>query len=127
MSYIRQHRATCSTMSSNIRIEKNCEFCGETFTAKTTVTKYCGDNCAKRAYKKRKREEKIASAKEEAEQSPYDSSLNDKDFLSIKEACCLLGASRWTIYRMIDNGVLNAGKIGRRTIIARNDIDKLFT
>jgi len=46
-------------MSSNIRIEKTCLYCAEFFIAKTTVTKYCSDNCAKRAYKKRKRQEKL--------------------------------------------------------------------
>ena len=46
-------------MSSNIRISKICQHCGQEFVAKTTVTKFCSDNCAKRNYKKRKREEKI--------------------------------------------------------------------
>ena len=50
-------------MSSNIRIDKICQHCGEEFVAKTTVTKYCGDVCAKRAYKARKRKEKIQAAK----------------------------------------------------------------
>ncbi len=49
-------------MSSNIRLPKICQFCGVDFIAKTTVTKYCGDNCAQRAYKKPKREEKIKSS-----------------------------------------------------------------
>lgn len=46
-------------MSSNIRVPKICQLCGAEFIAKTTVTKFCGDNCAKRAYKKRKREQKV--------------------------------------------------------------------
>jgi hypothetical protein len=46
-------------MSSNIRIPKICQHCGNEFVPKTTVTKYCGDDCAKRAYKKRKRDEKV--------------------------------------------------------------------
>src|SRR5690554_6590748 len=29
-------------MSSNIRITRVCQFCGNSFTAKTTVTKFCG-------------------------------------------------------------------------------------
>uniref|UniRef100_UPI0028B10B01 hypothetical protein n=1 Tax=Sphingobacterium multivorum TaxID=28454 RepID=UPI0028B10B01 len=38
-------------MSSNIKIKKICQQCGQEFIARTTVTKYCGDNCAKKAYK----------------------------------------------------------------------------
>jgi hypothetical protein len=37
-------------MSSNIRIEKKCFFCGATFIARTTVTKHCSNSCAKKAY-----------------------------------------------------------------------------
>jgi len=45
-------------MSSNIEIERICQHCDKDFIAKTTVTKYCSDDCAKRAYKARKRAEK---------------------------------------------------------------------
>ncbi|WP_458627117.1 hypothetical protein [Winogradskyella sp. PC D3.3] len=38
-------------MSSNLFIPKTCKHCGNAFTARTTVTKYCGDTCAKKAYK----------------------------------------------------------------------------
>ena len=100
-------------------------YCGDTFIAKTTVTKYCSDNCAKRAYKKRIRQEKLRSI-----DIPYSSSetssIQSKDFLSVKDACKLLGTSRWTIYRMIERRQLMVAKIGSRTIIKRTDIDKLF-
>lgn len=114
-------------MSSNIRLEKTCQHCNERFIAKTTVTKYCSDNCAKRAYKKRKRSEKIETAvKLEENPLKYDPLLSQKEFLTIKEACNLLGASRWTIYRLIENDKLNSAKLGRKTIIKRSDIDALF-
>lgn len=115
-------------MSSNIRVPKICQHCGQEFIAKTTVTKYCGDNCAKRAYKKRKRDEKVQEvapvAIQKAEHNQH--KIQDKDFLSIAETCELLGASRMTLYRQIKNGTINAAKIGRRTIIKRTEIEKLF-
>ena len=40
-------------MSSNIAIQRICQHCGKEFTARTTVTQYCSDDCAKRAYKAR--------------------------------------------------------------------------
>ena len=126
-SYIQLHKATF--MSSNIRLEKTCNFCGNRFTAKTTVTQFCCDNCAKRAYKKRKRTVKIETAIQEEKQkivTAFNSVVVQKDFLSIDETCQLLGASRWTIYRLIDKGQLKAGKLGSRTIISRKAIDNLF-
>lgn len=114
-------------MSTNIHIEKTCQNCGEKFIARTTVTMFCSDSCAKRNYKKRKREEKIDIAiRKENEKKPFDSVVNLKEFLSIAEVCQLIGTSRWTIYRLINKGNLKASKIGARTIIRRNEIDKLF-
>lgn len=78
-------------------------------------------------YKKRKREEKLQSAVEQEQlKAPVTGIVSNKDFLSVKDVCVLLGASRWTIYRMIDNGQLKAAKIGRRTIISREAINQLF-
>lgn len=129
-SYSEQQPATQGNkMSSNIRLEKTCNFCGNPFTAKTTVTQFCSDNCAKRAYKQRKRSEKIETAIQEQKQKitpSFNPVVVQKDFLSIDETCQLLGASRWTIYRLIDKGQLQAGKIGGRTIISRKAIDNLF-
>ena len=100
-------------------------YCGEIFIAKTTVTKYCSDNCAKRAYKKRKRQEKLQTV-DTSSSTVSVNGIQSKDFLSIQDACNLLGTSRWTIYRMIDRNQLTAAKLGRRTIIRRMEIDKLF-
>ena len=114
-------------MSSNIRLQKTCQFCGERFTAKTTVTQFCSDDCAKRAYKKRKRDEKVEAAiKQETERTLYNPTISQKEFLTIDEACQLINASRWTIYRLIDKGELKAGKVGRNTRIPRTAINELF-
>ena len=52
--------------------------------------------------------------------------LKAKEFLSIAETCKLMGISRRTVYRMIERGELITGKAGRRTILRRSDLDKLF-
>ncbi|MCL3781175.1 DNA-binding protein [Prolixibacteraceae bacterium JC049] len=120
-------------MSSNIRVSKVCEFCGEEFTARTTVTRFCGDRCAKRSYKQRKRENKISRAIVETNQQRLLSvtelnmeAINQKDYLSIKEAFTLLGISERTFYRLMKSGKIKATKLGNRTIIKRSEIDKLF-
>lgn len=115
-------------MSSKIRVPKICQHCGVEFIAKTTVTQYCGDNCSKRAYKKRQRDNKLKDVAPTAIQKQrfIQEQINVKDFLSIAETCKLLGASRMTIYRQIKAGNIRAAKIGSRTIIKRTEIDKLF-
>lgn len=115
-------------MSSNIELLKICQHCNNEFIAKTTVTKFCSHKCASRNYKKRMRDVKLKKAtpiilnNSEFNQTQ----LQQKEFLSIIEACALLGASRMTIYRLIKSGKVKATKIGRRTIIKRSEIDKLF-
>jgi len=115
-------------MSSNIKVQRICQFCNKEFTARTTVTKTCSDLCAKRLYKKMQRAVKISESDTETQRiknRPVED-LKAKEFLTITEACSLLSISRWTIWRIIKKGELNAAKIGRRTLIRRLDIDKLF-
>lgn len=132
-------------MSSNIKIPKFCQYCGQAFVAQTTTTRYCSKTCNSRHYKQLKREEKVrATLKEQIntvtntnvqdlqslQNLPIKSgnfiNLRDKEFLSVQEAAILVGASRWTIQRMIQRDEIKAGKLGRRTIIPRAAIDNLF-
>ncbi|MGI8788227.1 MAG: helix-turn-helix domain-containing protein [Pyrinomonadaceae bacterium] len=115
-------------MSSNIRITRICQHCRNEFTARTTVTKFCGENCAKRAYKARQKTGKIAQSETETAQiilAPT-IALQGKDFLNIFEAAKLLGVSRWTVARAIKDERLPVARLGRRVVIKRADIDKLF-
>lgn len=76
---------------------------------------------------KRKRDEKVETAiKQETEKAIYNPTISQKEFLTIDEACQLINASRWTIYRLIDKGQLKAGKVGRNTRIPRTAINELF-
>ena len=115
-------------MSSNMLIPRICTFCGKEFIAKKTSTKTCSHNCAKRLYKKQKQEDKVNGLPSiEAQKIEIaNTKLKDKEFLSIAETCTLLGASRMTIYRLSQAKVLNVVKLGRRSIIKRTEIDKLF-
>ncbi|MGD9928757.1 MAG: helix-turn-helix transcriptional regulator [Mangrovibacterium sp.] len=120
-------------MSSTIEIQKICELCGKEFTAKTTVTRFCGHTCASRAYKLREKENKIGKAIKETNQQKLLTlselnieAIKQKDFLSIKEAHTLLGLSERTFYRLMKDGTIQATRLGKRTIIKRSEIDKLF-
>jgi excisionase family DNA binding protein len=115
-------------MSSNIRIERICQYCGKDFIARTTVTQCCSDACAKRLYKSRKKQEKVEASHEQTKairEEPA-AALNAKEFLSITETCQLMGLSRWTVWRAINSNKLPGVKVGRRTIIKRSHLDQLF-
>jgi excisionase family DNA binding protein len=56
----------------------------------------------------------------------FNTDTQHKSFLSIQETARLLGTSRSTIYRLITGGNLKVVKLGDRSIIKRNEIDKLF-
>ena len=115
-------------MSTSIRVQKICEYCGRNFTAKTTKTRYCSHKCNSRDYKARKRAVKVAHSNRATIQIttlPIEE-LKAKEFLTISETCKLLSISRWTIWRLIRNNDLQAFNIGRRKLIKRSDIDKLL-
>jgi excisionase family DNA binding protein len=96
--------------------------------AKTTVTQYCGNTCAKQAYKARVRSAKVQESNKETQviRTKPIVELQAKEYLTITETCKLLSVSRWTLWRAIKNEDLNAGKIGRRTLIKHADLNGLF-
>ena len=115
-------------MRSNLKIKRVCQHCGNEFIAKTTVTRYCGDVCSKRAYKARKKAEKIKSSNEETKaiiEKPI-IEIQSKDFLSVQDVCKLFDVSRTTVWRLMKDGKVDAAKIGRKKFITRKSINKLF-
>jgi excisionase family DNA binding protein len=117
-------------MSSNIQIQRVCEHCGNDFTARTTVTRFCSDACAKRAYKARQKAAKIEKSNVETRQikSRHIDEIKAKEFLSVRDAAKLIGCSRQTFYTLINTGRINAVNIKiKKTIIPRSEINKLFS
>jgi excisionase family DNA binding protein len=121
-------------MSSNLRVPKSCIYCGKRFVAATFTTKYCSHICNRRHYKELKKAEKLSdhllleknATDQEVTADDNKRQSNNSEFLSITEAAELLGVSSRTILRQIEKGTIRIAKIGRRTIIARTEIDKLF-
>lgn len=115
-------------MSSNIYIQRICTHCHSEFMARTTVTKFCSEKCAKRAYKLRIKIIKIEKSEIETEivKKQLVEPIMDKEFLSILEASKLLGISRTTLWRLVSDEKLKVTKIGRRSIFRKIDIDSLF-
>jgi excisionase family DNA binding protein len=116
-------------MSSNIRVQRVCQHCGNDFTARTSVTQYCSDTCSKRAYKARVRTLKVEASNTETlriKTMPIEE-LKAKEFLTVKNIATLLNCSIRSVYYNIENGKIKAVNLGERIIrVKRSDIDKLF-
>ena len=116
-------------MSSNIKIQRICQHCGNEFTARTTTTQYCGDACSKRAYKVRLRALKVEVSNKETQQikSKPIEELKAKEFLTVREVARLLNCSVRSAYYYIESGTIKAVNLGQRvTRVKRSEIDKLF-
>lgn len=116
-------------MSSNIEVQRICRYCGNEFTARTTVTRYCSDMCSKRAYKARLKAAKIESSNKETQRikdQPIEE-LKAKEFLTVREVARLLNCSVRSAYYYIESGTIKAVNLGQRiTRVKRSEIDKLF-
>lgn len=116
-------------MSSNIKVQRICQYCNTEFTAKTTVTKYCSHICNSRALKLKVKLKKIGFSNTQTLQTKnkYQEDLKNKEFLTVKQVAQLLDFSVRTLYRIINEKKINAVNISqRKTLIRRKDIDALF-
>jgi excisionase family DNA binding protein len=116
-------------MSSNIQVQRICQHCGKEFTARTTVTQYCGDACSKRAYKARVRSGKVEQSNKETQRikSQPIEELKTKEFLTVRDVARLLNCSVRSAYYYIESGTIKAVNLGQRiTRVKRSEIDKLF-
>ncbi len=112
-------------MSSNIRIEKTCEWCGSKFIAQTTVTRFCSKRCAEHSYKARLRNEKVQRAQSVEPKSLTE--VKEKDYLTVAETATLLGMTRQGVYKLIHRGELTASKLSSRlTLIKRISIEQML-
>jgi len=80
------------------------------------------------SYKARTRNSKIKKSNFETTKTvsiPL-AKIQAKDYLKIEEVCGLLGISRSTVSRAIKENRLKIVRFGRRIIIKRTEIDRMF-
>ena len=111
-------------MSSNIKVERICEWCGNKFIAQTTVTRFCCKRCAEHSYKERLRQKKMAVSNKETVQTNL--KWRDKDYLTPTQAAELLGIGRMSIYRYIRSGKIKVVRFSRKTLISKADLQAMF-
>ncbi len=116
-------------MSSNIKVQRICQYCGNEFTARTTVTKFCSHDCSRKAYKERNKTKNVNTSTKlnQIKSQRTIDEIKVQEFLTVKEVAVLLNCSVRTIYYYIETGAINAVNLGQRiTRVKRSDIDKLF-
>ena len=111
-----------------MEIQRKCLWCGKPFIAHTMVTRYCSKSCTSKAYKDKKRKERLQEYEVGQAQKTLQSVgiVADKPYLSPVDVAALLGISRATIYRHMANGLRCALQLRGRTIIRRSDLEKMF-
>jgi len=116
-------------MSSNIEVQRICRHCGNEFTARTTVTRYCSHRCASAAHKQKVRAAQVEESNKQTQQvknRPIEE-LKAKEFLTVREVARLLNCSVRSAYYYIESGTIKAVNLGQRiTRVKRSEIDKLF-
>jgi excisionase family DNA binding protein len=104
--------------------------------ARKTTSKTCSDDCAKRFYKERQRNTKIAKAELETEikRRPFAYITEEeikivqaKKNLTLKEAAVLLNISPLTLRRWILSGRVKSSKVGKKHLIKRSNLIDLIT
>lgn len=116
-------------MNVNLTIPKICIECNNAFNAQKASTKFCSKKCTSKAYKRKKRNEKVDTNMNQLrkEENAVDMALiQTKEYLSIKETCLLLGISRMSLYRYIKNKTIEPSSIGGRIIIKKQVITNLI-
>lgn len=106
----------CFFMSSKIEIQRICLHCGKSFTAKTTVTKFCSKSCNDKNYKDQLKQQKIQQSNIQTNAMVIQSinELLQKPYLTAKEAAKVLGVETRTIHRLVKNGSLQSINLGKR-------------
>lgn len=116
-------------MSSKIEVQRICQHCGNEFTARTTVTRFCSHRCASAAHKQKVRAGKVEQSNKQTQQvktRPIEE-LKAKEFLTVREVARLLNCSVRSAYYYIESGTIKAVNLGQRiTRVKRSEIDKLF-
>jgi len=116
-------------MSSNIKVQRICQHCGNEFTARTTTTLYCSTRCNSAAYKSKIRTGKVEISNEETRRIKTQPTevLKAKEFLTVRDIATLLNCSVRSVYYYIETGTIRATNLGQRiTRVKRSELYKLF-
>mgnify|MGYP006175906265 CR=1 FL=1 len=128
-------------------ITKICNFCNQEFQAQKRTTKFCGLDCARRAYKHtlENAKNKDLDGQEAIKQAVVKTNillesinktikdmtrqldLHTKTYLTPMEVCSFLKFSRKSFDRLVKSGTLKTHRLGAgKLYVKRSDIDHYF-
>lgn len=124
-------------MSSNILVNRICEYCNIEFVAKTTVTRFCGDICAKRSYKQRLRDKKLEQSNKQIESIKNQTAsttqirkikdVSNLEYLNPTDVSKLLMCSRKNVYSLMNSGRLVYSQLStKKRLISRKEVDRFL-
>ena len=75
-----------------MEVQRKCQWCGKPFIAHTMVTRFCSKSCTEKAYKDRKRKQKLQEYEARQSEQPMQEVgiVGSKPFLSPAEAAASL-------------------------------------
>ena len=105
-----------------MRQVRKCKFCGKEFVARSGMQKYCCEECQSKAKEARKkRQQDFMNAVEPV------IGLQDQEYLTFSKAAILMGCSRQYVYKLVNEGKLEASRISSRmAFIRKADIEKML-
>ena len=111
-----------------MKILKKCLTCGTDFVASKISSKYCCRKCERVAQRKREAEKRKKESEKPLEYggSNVPSEFENKPFLTPKNLQDLLGVSKATVYRYLEQGIIKAVRIRQRTLISK-EVETSYT
>ena len=105
-----------------MRQVRKCKFCGKEFVARSGMQKYCCEECQSKAKEARKkRQQNFINAIEPV------IGLQHQEYLTFAKAAILMGCSRQYVYKLVNEGKLEASRISSRmAFIRKADIEKML-
>ncbi|MBQ8051432.1 MAG: helix-turn-helix domain-containing protein [Bacteroidaceae bacterium] len=105
-----------------MRQVRKCKFCGKEFVARSGMQKYCCEECQTKAKEvRKKRKQDFLNAIEPV------IGLQHQEYLTFAKAAILMGCSRQYVYKLVNEGKLEASRISSRmAFIRKADIEKML-
>ena len=101
---------------------RKCKYCGKEFVPRSGMQKYCCEECQTKAKEARKkRQQDFMNAVEPI------IGLQNQEYLTFAKAAILMGCSRQYVYKLVNEGKLEASRISSRmAFIRKADIEKML-
>jgi excisionase family DNA binding protein len=114
----------CQThKNESMAITKQCPVCGKVFRARSSMQKYCSEECAVAAKEERKKRQRdFFHAVEPVIE------ISQQEYLTFSKAAVLMGCSRQYIYKLVAQGKLPASRLSSRmAMVRKSDIELMLS